>query len=78
MAKLIDVIALWDAEAGVWVAESEQVPGLITEAKTMDKLLEKLQVMIPEMLDANGYQDGDELPFRVLYEGNAVAHRHHA
>ena len=38
----------WDPEAGVWVATSEDVPGLATEAETIEALTEKLRVMIPE------------------------------
>jgi predicted RNase H-like HicB family nuclease len=49
------VYAMWDAEAGVWVATSEEVPGLATEADTVEKLIAKLKVMIPELLEANGY-----------------------
>ncbi len=30
------VEAFWDAEAAVWVATSEDVPGLATEAETID------------------------------------------
>jgi hypothetical protein len=48
------VKALWDQEARVWVASSENVPGLATEASTMDALIKKLRVMIPELLEANG------------------------
>lgn len=48
------VTALWDDEAGVWVAESKDVPGLVTEAATVERLVEKLQLMIPEMLESNG------------------------
>ncbi|MCA3808422.1 MAG: DUF1902 domain-containing protein, partial [Burkholderia sp.] len=33
----VHVSAFWDAEASVWVAESEDVPGLITEAESMDE-----------------------------------------
>ena len=33
------VYALWDAEAGVWVATSEDVPGLATEADTIEQLI---------------------------------------
>jgi predicted RNase H-like HicB family nuclease len=48
------VKATWDAEASVWVAESDDVPGLVTEAATMEELVVKLKVMIPELLEANG------------------------
>lgn len=77
MAKVIEISAIWDAEASVWVAESKHVPGLITEAPTMEALVESLKVLIPELLDANGYQDGEELPFTVHSEVSAVTHRHH-
>jgi predicted RNase H-like HicB family nuclease len=34
------VRADWDPEAGVWVATSESVPGLATEAATIEALSE--------------------------------------
>ena len=46
----------WDAEAGVWVATSNDVPGLATEADTVEALLAKLESMIPELLEANGIE----------------------
>ena len=50
----IVVRAFWDPEAEVWVATSPDVPGLATEAATHAELYEKLQVMIPEFLEASG------------------------
>lgn len=47
------VEAFWDAEAEVWVATSEDVAGLVTEASTIEVLTEKLRVMIPELLVLN-------------------------
>lgn len=58
--------ATWDAEAGVWVAESDDVPGLATEAATVEALLEKLRVMIPELLEANEGELPEEVPFDLL------------
>ncbi len=72
--KPLVVTANWDEEAKVWVATSDDVPGLATEASTCEALIEKLKRMIPELLDANGYTDGDdELPFQVQL--NEAAHR---
>ena len=48
-----EITATWDDEAQVWVAESADVPGLATEAATKEELVEKLKVMIPELLEAN-------------------------
>lgn len=48
------VEAVWDPEASVWVATSDDVPGLATEAETIEELAERLRGMIPELLAANG------------------------
>ncbi|MFC1859947.1 DUF1902 domain-containing protein [Thermodesulfobacteriota bacterium] len=58
--------AEWDEEARVWVATSDDVPGLATEGETVEGLIEKLKVMIPELLKANGYPLKDEVPFEIL------------
>jgi predicted RNase H-like HicB family nuclease len=49
----------WDPEAGVWVATSDDVPGLTTESETIESLTEKLRVMIPELLEANELLSGN-------------------
>lgn len=54
------VRAEWDAEAQVWVAESDDVPGLVTEAGTFERLIERLQVLVPELLELNGVVAGDD------------------
>ena len=48
------VKVLWDAEAGVWVATSDDVPGLVTESKTFEAMLKKLRSLVPELLELNG------------------------
>jgi hypothetical protein len=47
------VTVIWDSEARVLVAESDDIPGLITEAENRDELLKKLTVMVPELLELN-------------------------
>ena len=49
----LTVQAVWDADAKVWVATSENVPGLATEADTIEALTTKLRNMIPELLILN-------------------------
>jgi predicted RNase H-like HicB family nuclease len=66
MSASLIVRALWDDEAQVWVATSDDVPGLATEAEDMGALVEKLKSMIPELLDANGVAHGADVPFEVL------------
>jgi len=69
------VHAMWDAEVSVWVATSEDVPGLVVEADTMETLIEKLQVMIPELLELNGILPSayEAVPFHLLSEADLKA-----
>ena len=47
------VQAFWDTSAQVWVATSDDVPGLATEASTIEDLTQKLREMIPELILLN-------------------------
>jgi predicted RNase H-like HicB family nuclease len=68
----VRVTAFKDLEADVWVAESDDVPGLITEADTLEELVPKLRVLIPELLSANGKNGHGDVPFTL--EVKDVAH----
>ena len=68
-ATLILVRALWDAEAAVWCATTDDVPGLTTEADTLEALRDKLVVMIPELMQANNVRsDLPEIPIHIIAE----------
>lgn len=54
MARTYHVDAHWDSEAGVWVAQSKDVPGLVAEADTLNALVEKVRVLAPELFELNG------------------------
>jgi predicted RNase H-like HicB family nuclease len=41
----------WDDEARVWIAESNDIPGLILEAKTVDELIEEAKSASTELLE---------------------------
>lgn len=59
----IVVTAFWDDEASVWVASSDDVKGLATEAETVELLDQKLKVMIPELLHANHSIQNMQIPY---------------
>ena len=74
----IKIKALWDAEAEVWVAVSDDVPGLVTEAETSAKLVRKLRILIPELLEANGLLNElgqEDIPFHLLSERTEIIRR---
>jgi predicted RNase H-like HicB family nuclease len=66
MEKPYYVHAVWDEEARVWVASSEDVPGLATESDTAEALVEKLKMLIPELLALNGRTDTKPVAFELL------------
>lgn len=43
----------WDPEAAVWVATSEDIPGLVLESGSFDALLERTRFAAPELLELN-------------------------
>jgi predicted RNase H-like HicB family nuclease len=75
MNKVLLVRADWDPEVNLWVADSDDVPGLATEAETVERLIAKLEVMIPELLELNGWPDQEEVPFEILMRRFDTARR---
>lgn len=43
----------WDDEAAVWIATSDDVPGLVMESGSFDALVERVRFAIPELLELN-------------------------
>lgn len=43
----------WDDEAAVWVATSDDIPGLVLESGSFDALLERVRFAAPELLALN-------------------------
>ncbi len=63
------VLAHWDAEAGVWWAESPHLPGLVTEAPTIEALVERVRAVLPELLAANGTAPG---VIQIIFQADRV------
>jgi len=43
----------WDDEACVWIATSNDVPGLVLEHGSLDALMERVKIAVPELLEMN-------------------------
>jgi predicted RNase H-like HicB family nuclease len=69
------VIVEWDENARVWIASSDDVPGLATGADTLEELIEKLKIVIPELLVENGLlaEGTDHVPFAIKAERSELA-----
>ena len=57
MSKPIVVHADWDPEAAVWVATTQDLRGLVTEAESIEALRAKLPGMILDLLEEQGNSD---------------------
>lgn len=80
MNKALFIHAEWDDAARVWVATSDDVPGLATESETVEALIAKLEVLIPELLDANDgqFDTSEGVPFELLTRRFQTTNRRHA
>ena len=70
---MLEIHAQWDDEAQVWVATSEDVPGLVTEASSIEALVERLRVIIPDLMELNLGIVGKQFEFHVISERTAIA-----
>ena len=61
----------WDAEAHVWYVAESDVPGLATEAPTLEGMEAKLHRMIPELLELIA-----ELPPHQAIPFELITHKH--
>lgn len=62
----------WDEEASVWVASSNDIPGLSIEADSIDQLRSKLTAALVDLFELNGMpgSNGDGASIEL------VAHSH--
>jgi len=71
--KVFDVIAEWDTEASVWVAHSDDFPGLVAEDSDWDSLKNKLSSLAAELVALNSIElDADGGQLRLTVANNAI------
>ena len=55
----------WDNEAGVWIAQSDDIPGLVLEGGSLDALIERVRFAAPELIELNKAPAVNSLLFSV-------------
>lgn len=43
----------WDSEVDVWIATSDDIKGLVLESGSLDVLIERVRMTVPELLKLN-------------------------
>ena len=66
MNHILLVYAEWDYEENVWIVSSNDIPGLIAEAESIETLSTKLQSMVPELLLLNERKTDEEIVIEVI------------
>ena len=54
MARDISIKARWDGEASVWLATSDDIPGLVVEADSWPAMIEEVRLVVPDLLELAG------------------------
>ncbi len=63
----------WDADAGVWTATSDDVPGLVLEDASFDALTARVREAIPELVELNRLTKRDTVRFLMEYRERLYA-----
>ena len=48
--------AKWDADANVWIATSDDLPGLVIEADSWRTMLKEIELTAPELIELSAAQ----------------------
>ena len=66
MSRDISIQARWDGEASVWIATSNDVPGLVVEADSWPNMIEEVKLALPDLLEVGGARhDNLSLTFKA-------------
>ena len=70
---MLVIHADWDSEAGCWYATSDDIPGLATGADTIEDLIERLKVIVPELVELNEIPVAERVSFELRARRRATA-----
>jgi hypothetical protein len=68
--RLFVVHLQWDEDARVWTASSDDIPGLVTEAETLDGIHRNVRDLVPDLLAANDVilPEPGHVPLRFVHD----------
>jgi len=69
-----DIRLHWDAEAHVWWAESDDVPGLVAEAGTFEVIMQDVVGIMPELLRLNTAKRDGSVTLNFLADRSEALH----
>ena len=69
----VEVLVVWDDDAGVWYVAESNLPGLAVEAKTKPAFERLIRRVVPELIALNGFPGGsgnqnNHAPAELIYK----------
>ena len=55
----------WDNEAKVWISTSNDIIGLIVESESVEKLMNRVKIAAPELIELNHLPKYDSVKFEI-------------
>ena len=70
MDNVFTVEAKWYED--MWIATSDDIPGLAVEARNLNELTDLLNVIVPELLEENSHliEDRRSLDFKIVFDSH--------
>lgn len=65
MLRIITVDARWIADDSIWIATSDQVPGLVVEGSNWTEMIREVRLLVPDLLALAGVPTAVTLVFRA-------------
>ena len=62
---LYNVNFIYDEEAEVWIATSDDIIGLVLESESLDNLMNRVKMAVPELLELNNQPPAAFLNFNT-------------
>ena len=56
---------IWDEEANVWYATSDDIIGLALESEQLDTLVDRVKLAVPELLELNQQAPATHINCRI-------------
>ena len=60
----VTIDAWWDAEAGVWIATSQDIPGLTVETESWSAMIAEVPLVIEDLLEV---REERQRPSRLIF-----------
>jgi hypothetical protein len=60
---------VWDSDVDRWYTETDDIPGLVLEEESFDKLVDRVRLAAPEMLELNRDYTG---PVYISFEAERI------